>query len=259
MMNFKRWRHFHLLRREQISNSTWADLIAGVPLIARYASADRVKLRDLTWRFLLKKDIQGVGGLEMTDPMRLLIAAVSCVPILHLDLDWYARWVSLLVYPAGFLGRHEFMDEAGIMHDVAQPLSGESWLHGPVILSWENVANDAIGASGRNVVIHELAHKLDGLNGVVNGMPPLHRGMDWAVWTGAFTHAFEDLQGRLSAGRSLPIDGYGAEAPGEFFAVASETFFVKPTALYDAYPEVYWQLCRFYRQDPADLVCARAP
>ena len=116
------------------------------------------------------------------------------------------------------------MDGAGVMHDLGQPLSGESWLREPAILSWENAANDAIGTSVRNVVIHEAAHKLDGLNGVVTGMPPLHRGMDWAAWTAAFAHAFEDLQGCLAAGRSLPIDGYGAEAPGEFFAVASERF-----------------------------------
>jgi Mlc titration factor MtfA (ptsG expression regulator) len=258
MTIFKRWRYSHLLRSERIPNSIWAELIASVPLLARYGRADEIKLRDLAWRFLLRKDMQGVSGLEMTDPMRLLIAALFCVPILHLDLDWYAGWISILVYPAGFLARHEFMDEAGVMHDLGQPLSGESWLRGPVILSWENVANEAVGASVRNVVIHEAAHKLDGLNGVVNGMPPLHRGMDWAAWTAVFAHAFADLQGRLAAGRSLPIDGYGAQAPGEFFAVASETFFVKPAVLYDAYPEVYWQLCRFYRQDPVDLVGARS-
>nr|MBS0021643.1 zinc-dependent peptidase [Gammaproteobacteria bacterium] len=257
MISLRRWRHCYRLRRERISNSMWNELAAGAPLIAQYAGADRTKLRRLTERFMLKKDIRGVGGLEMTDPMRLLIAASSCVPILHLDLDWYLGWVSVLVYPAGFVVHHEFMDEAGVMHDLVQPLSGESWLRGPVILSWEDVAHDAIGASGRNLVIHELAHKLDALNGVVNGMPPLHRGMDRAAWTAAFADAFNDLQGRVLEGRLLPIDGYGAEAPGEFFAVASEALFVKPVALYHAYPEVYRQMCRFYRQDPADWVRSR--
>lgn len=258
MISLRRWGHFHGLQRERIPNSAWAELIAATPLIARYASADRAKLRNLTWRFLRKKDIRGVGGLEMTDRMRFLIAALSCVPVLHLGLDWYAGWISILVYPAGFLARQEFMDEAGVMHDVVWPLSGESWLRGPVILSWEDVANDAIGTSGRNLVIHELAHKLDALNGVVNGMPPLHHGMDRAAWTAALAHAFEDLQDRVSEGRSLPIDGYATEAPGEFFAVASEALFVKPQALYNAYPEVYRQLCRFYRQDPADFLCSWA-
>jgi Mlc titration factor MtfA (ptsG expression regulator) len=212
-----------------------------------------VKLRRLTWRFVGKKDIRGVGGLEMTDPMRFLISALACIPIFRLDLNWYAGWISVLVYPSGFMARHEFMDEAGVTHDVVEPLSGESWLRGPVILSWEDVINDAIGASGRNLVIHELAHKLDALNGAVNGMPPLPRGMDRAAWTSAFEQAFEDLQQRVSKGGALPIDGYGAEAPGEFFAVASESLFVNPVSLYNAYPQVYCQLCRFYRQDPAGL------
>ena len=257
MLSLRRWWRLHVRRRDRIADSTWAELTAGVPVVARYGATDRAKLRDLTSRFLLKKDIRGVGGLEMTDPIRRLIAVLSCVPILHLDLDWYAGWVSILVYPADFLVRHEFVDEAGVVHDARRPLSGESWLRGPVILSWEHVANDALDASGRNVVIHELAHKLDALNGVVNGMPPLHYGMDRAAWTAAFAHAFDDLQGRLTEGRSLPIDGYGAEAPGEFFAVASETFFVKPAVLYDAYPEVYRQLCLFYRQDPAAVGLSR--
>ncbi len=251
MMSFRRWRHFHLLRRERIADSIWAELTGGFPVIARYAGADGLKLRELTWRFLLKKDIRGAGGLEMTDPMRFLIAALSCVPILYLGLDWYAGWLSILVYPGTFLTHHQHRDEAGVIHDVVRPLSGESWLRGPVILSWENVANDAMVAPGRNVVIHELAHKLDALNGVVNGMPPLHYGMNRAAWTAAFARAFDDLQGRLSEGRSLPIDGYAAEAPGEFFAVATEAFFVEPMTLHQAYPEVYRQLCRFYRQDPA--------
>lgn len=257
MISLRRWRHIYRWRRERISNLMWNELIVDVPLIARYAGADRAKLRRLAWRFLLRKEIQGVGGLAMTDPMRFLIAALSCVPILYLDLDWYVGWISVLVYPAGFVAHHEFMDEAGVIHDVVQPLSGESWLRGPVILSWQDVANDASGASERNLVIHELAHKLDALNGAVNGMPPLHRGMDRAAWTAAFADAFKDLQERVSEGRPLPIDGYGAEAPGEFFAVASEALFVKPVALYNAYPEVYRQLCCFYRQDPAGLARSR--
>jgi Mlc titration factor MtfA (ptsG expression regulator) len=246
--------YIHGLRRERIPKSVWAELSAATPLVARYTGADQAKLRNLTWRFLRKKEIRGVGGLQMTGRMRFLIAALACVPVLHLGLGWYAGWISILVYPAGFLARQEFMDEAGVMHDVVWPLSGEAWLRGPVILSWEDVANDTSGTAGRNLVIHELAHKLDALNGVVNGMPPLHRGMDRAAWTAAFAHAYEDLQQRVSEGRWLPVDEYGAEAPGEFFAIASEALFVKPVVLHNAYPEVYRQLCRFYRQDPADFL-----
>ena len=115
------------------------------------------------------------------------------------------------------------------------------------MLSWEDVA-----ASGRlegyNVVIHEMAHKLDMLNGDANGFPPLHADMDSATWYRVFSEAFEDLDARVEAGEETEIDEYAAEEPGEFFAVTSEYFFEAPDVLGECYPKVYAELRAFYRQ-----------
>ena len=101
--------------------------------------------------------------------MRVIIAAQACILILNLDLDYYDGWVEIIVYPGEFIRDYEYVDEAGIVHHASEPASGESWLGGPVILSWEDAAAEA--GIGYNVVIHEFAHKLDMLNGVPTDFP----------------------------------------------------------------------------------------
>ena len=142
------------------------------------------------------------------------------------------------------------MDEDGVAHHVREPMSGESWLTGPVILSWADTEQADTG-SGYNVVIHEFAHKLDMLNGDANGFPPLHADMSRAAWSGAFEAAYADFCERVDRRRHSRIDAYAAENPAEFFAVLSEAFFEIPVAVRGEYPEVYRQLAAFYRQDPA--------
>ena len=107
---------------------------------------------------------------------------------------------------------------------------------------------DAWGVT--DLVTHELAHKLDMLNGPANGFPPLHRTMNRHAWTDAFSRAYTDLRQRIARGDFAALDPYGATNPAEFFAVASETFFAAPQALHAHYPQLYQQLCAFYRQQP---------
>jgi Mlc titration factor MtfA (ptsG expression regulator) len=118
-----------------------------------------------------------------------------------------------------------------------------------VILSWAEI--ERIGqAPGRNVVIHEMAHKLDMLNGDANGFPPLHRRMNRRDWSRVFTQAWDRLHEARAAGEALPIDDYGLTSPAEFFAVLSEQFFEQPRVLHEELPNVFRQLVGFYRQHP---------
>jgi len=199
--------------------------------------------------FLHEKQFSAAGGLVLTDEMRVMMAAQACVLILNLDLDYYDDWVEIIVYPDEFVPEHEYMDEAGIVHRVRAPLSGESWPHGPVILSWADAAGGE-AAHGCSVVIHEFAHKLDMCNGEANGFPPLHADMRRSAWSTAFSAAYEDFCARVDAGEDTAIDPYAAENPAEFFAVMSEVFFTAPHTVQKTYPAVYRQLALFYRQDP---------
>ena len=154
------------------------------------------------------------------------------------------------MYPDEFVAEYDYVDEAGVSHHVEEPMSGESWDRGPVILSWAD-AEEAGRGQSYNVVIHEFAHKLDMLNGGPNGFPPLHADMQRASWADAWSAAYADFCRKLDQGYELDIDDYAAESPAEFFAVMSEAFFESPASVRATYPDVYEQLTRFYRQDPA--------
>jgi MtfA peptidase len=204
------------------------------------------KLRELALLFLAEKEFSGAHGLEVTDAMRVSIAAQACLPVLELGLDWYAGFSGIVVYPGDFRVRRTETDEDGVVHEWDDALAGEAMPGGPVVLSWDATANDP----GMNVVIHEFAHKLDMLNGEADGLPPLHAGMDRAAWAAAFREAYEGFCDAVERGKDTWLDPYAAEHASEFFAVISEAFFEDPAETRRRYPEVYDQLKLFYRQDP---------
>jgi MtfA peptidase len=248
---FSRWRHARRRKGRHLGYGTpdWATAWDSLPLLAGLSAEESGRLRELAIRFLRDKRLEPVQGLELSSPMRLLVALQACLPILELGLDWYRGWYALVLYPAEFLTEHEQMDEQGLVWTQAEVRSGESWDQGPVILSWADVECGR-ERDGYNVVIHELAHKLDLRDGAVNGRPPLHPGMSGPEWTRVFSAAFDDLCRRDASGEETPIDPYACESPAEFFAVVSEAFFEIPDLLEGEYPEVYRQLRAFYRQDP---------
>lgn len=248
---FRSLRRKRLLAHNSIPDPAWRALLATAPPLRRLDPAQQARLRELTLLFLHEKRIEPAGGLELTDAMRLRIAALAALPVLDLGLDCYEGFVSVIVYPGEFVVRNrEEVDEAGVVHTADDVLSGEAWERGPVVLGWTDV--DASGrGDGYNVVIHEFAHKLDALDGATNGIPPLHRTMRTRSWTEAFQQAYDRLLAELDRGEDTWLDPYAAESPAEFFAVCAEMFFELPDAFAARYPEVYAQLAAYFRQDPA--------
>lgn len=244
------WRRARILKQSPFGDALWCAGALHYPFISLLPPTEATRLRDWATLFLHEKAVHGAGGLDLRDEMRVAIAAQACMLILNLDLDWYRGWHEVIVYPDEFVAEYEYVDEDGVTHAVREPMSGESWLQGPVILSWADAAEGAQG-SGYNVVIHEFAHKLDMLNGDANGFPPLHAGMDPQRWSRLFTAAFDDFCRRVDAGEHTEIDPYAAQHPSEFFAVLSEAFFDTPLVVLSCYPDVYRELVSFYRQDPA--------
>jgi Mlc titration factor MtfA (ptsG expression regulator) len=249
MYSLREWRRRRLLRQFPLADELWSEVTAGLPVLDGLDDRERERLRALATIFLQEKTFEPVQGLEMTPRMRLCIAAQASLPVLHLGLDWLRGWSAVIVYPGEFVHRREEVDEAGIVHEWDEVRGGESWEYGPVILSWADVSASG-QRDGYNVVIHELAHKLDMLNGEPNGFPPLPRRMDVHEWNRVFSAAYADLNSRLDGGEDTSLDPYAAEHPAEFFAVLSEYFFETPRLVQDAYPAVYAQLRAFYRQDP---------
>jgi Mlc titration factor MtfA (ptsG expression regulator) len=244
----RNWRIRRIVARHPIAERPWQGALKRCNPARRLGASDQATLRVLATLFLDRKSLEPVTGLEPDEGGRVLLATHARVPILKL-LDWYDGWHSIIVYPDAFIPHRQQVDAAGVVHQTNTPLAGEAWGRGPVILSWANVLNIA-QKPGHNVVIHEMAHKLDMLNGDANGFPPMHRRMDRHVWWQVFSSTWDRLQEEHRKGVDLPIDRYGLESPAEFFAVASEQFFEAPAALLQHSPEVYRQLTQFYRQHP---------
>jgi len=232
------WRRKRVLAKHRMDDALWPRL--------KFLPRSQ-KLKELALLFLAEKQFTPVHGLQLTDAMRVSIAAQACLPILELGLDWYSGWKGVVVYPGDFRVRRTEMDEDGVVHEWDDELAGEAMPGGPVVLSWDAAAHDPY----MNVVIHEFAHKLDMLDGVADGRPPLHPGMDARAWRKAFDDAFQGLCDMLERGRDTWLDPYAGEHPSEFFAVISEAFFEDPRETRRRYPDVYQQLKLFYRQDPA--------
>jgi hypothetical protein len=236
------WRRRRVLARHRIDDALWHTATRKLAFLPQGG-----KLRELALLFLAEKQFEGAHGLEVSDAMRVSIAAQACLPVLELGLDWYAGWTGIVVYPGDFRVRREIVDEHGVVHEWDDDLAGEAMPGGPVVLSWDAAAHDA----QMNVVIHEFVHKLDMLNGEADGVPPLHVGMDRKRWIAVFAEAYEGFCDALERRSDTWLDPYAAEHPSEFFAVISEAFFREPRETRRRYPDVYDQLKLFYRQDPA--------
>lgn len=235
-----------------VGDAAWADVLESMEVLHGLPPEDAVALRALVESFLAEKEFVGAAGLDVSPEMALWVAAQACLPVLRLGMSSYKGWVSVILYPGEFVPEREFVDEAGVVHCWREPMMGEAWQRGPLVLSWADAQRTGEG-DGVNVVIHECAHKLDMLNGGdANGFPPLHAGMSAMEWSDVFGQSYEHFVRLADGGVHTEIDPYAAESPGEFFAVMSEAFFEIPHVLVRRYPAVYEQLARFYLQNPAD-------
>ena len=236
------WRRRRVLRRHRIDDALWQRATGALRFLPRTP-----KLRELALLFLAEKQLIGAHGLDVTDAMRVSIAAQACLPVLELGLDWYAGFTGIVVYPGDFRVRRTEVDEDGVVHEWDDELAGEAMPGGPVVLSWDAAAHDL----QMNVVIHEFVHKLDMLSGAADGVPPLHAGMSRKAWLKALEDAYQGFCDAVERGQDTWLDPYAAEHPSEFFAVISEAFFTEPAETRRRYPDLFDQLKLFYRQDPA--------
>ncbi len=251
MFGLRAWRRRRFLARQRLPAAEWAAAQERLPLLGGLAAAERDRLGALALLFLREKAIEGAGGFRPTPAMVLDIALLASLPVMNLGIEWLEGWISLVLYADEFVVEHEEMDEMGVVHRFREARAGETWARGPLILSWRDVAASR-ALDGYNVVLHEVAHKLDAGDGSINGMPPLHRDMAPTQWAATLQAAFDALALQVAMdARSAALDPYALNAPAEFFAVASETFFERPNHLRGVFPQLYEQLSRFYRQDPA--------
>jgi len=235
---------------QTIAPDLWRDIRAAVPWVAALDPERDARLAQLAARFLHEKAITPVGELVLDDRDRGLLAAACCLPLLEFGAAGLRGWSQLIVYPEAFRVNRTHVDAAGVLHQWEDELVGESWDSGPLILSWADVLADCDDPhAGFCVAVHEMAHKIDVLDGELDGTPPLP-GPWQRGWARDFQAAYDAFVEEVEAGRDTAIDPYAAEAPEEFFAVASEYHFSDPRLLRAAMPRVAAHLERFYGLSP---------
>jgi Mlc titration factor MtfA (ptsG expression regulator) len=255
-----------VLRRRAIPDDLWKRTLVRHPFLRRRSPEDMAELRRLTSLFLDRKEFSTAAGLRLSDMMAVTVAAQAVLPVLHLGLARYDGFVGIVLHADAVRAPREQADEDGVVHAWEEPLAGEAMQGGPLMLSWRDVRLGGHRGSGPayNVVIHEFAHVLDMEDGLADGVPVLPAELSSVEWAQALQTAYLQFQQRLGqeAGADTrsgegpkhgagALDPYAATGPEEFFAVASESFFVTPRALQAQHPGLYDVFRRFYRQDPA--------
>lgn len=247
------------LASHALPDDEWNAALHELPFLDHYDATSLARLRELTTLFLVEKSIvsgatSGEHLLVVTPHMRILIAVQACLLILGRGASVmaamadYDGWENVVVYPGDFPRTYDFEDEAGVVHRLDEPIAGESWHGGPVLLSWPAV-EAGYDESGMALVIHEFAHKIDMLNGEVDGIPPL-AGAAREAFRREVRAAYADFCRRVDEGEDTAIDPYAAELIDEFFAVSCEVFFAEPELLRAEYPAYFSQLQSYFCVDP---------
>lgn len=239
------------LRETPLSEAQWSVLDDAIPMLRGLGEEARARLAGLVQIFLDEKHFEGGRGFEVTEDMKLIIAAEACLLLTHRSEEVpYPELVNVIVYEDAWRTKKRQHMGGGVTLESDGANLGESWSVDTVILSWLRVERDALnGRDGHNVALHEFAHQLDAEDGAVDGAPQLPSRARYASWSRVFSAEFEALR----AGEASDIDDYGAESPPEFFAVVTEQFFEAPHALERNHPELFAELAKFYGFDPRAL------
>lgn len=223
-----------------------------LPMIGRLPNEHKEELFGKMRVFLAEKKFEGCGGQEITEEVKVTIAAQACMLLLGREIKIYPKLKTILVYPHPYQGGQKGM--FGGNNGQGARL-GESWNCGVVVLSWDSVMGDARSfEDGHNVTFHEFAHQLDQEDGAADGAPILEKRSAYATWAHVFNREYKALARLTGRGGKDIMDRYGATNPAEFFAVATETFFEKPRQLKDRHPELYEKLQYYYKVDPLDWI-----
>ena len=249
---FKRPRRRNL-RGQPIPPGWRSTLTRNLPVFRRLPPEDQTELLGHVQVFLAEKRFEGCGGLELTDEIRLTIAAQACLLLLHRETDYYPQLSTILVYPSTYIAQGERHIEGPIWEEGGENLLGHTARRlGVIVLAWDAAKRGATHPSdGQNVVLHEFAHQLDFEDYSTDGAPALATRAEYLAWARVMSGEFKALRAAEETGTPTVLDTYGATNPAEFFAVATEAFFERPRALRARHPELYAELGRFFRQDPA--------
>ena len=249
---FKKRRRRKLLV-QQFPEEWLAYLNRNVRFYDRLAEHEQAKLRDDLRILVAEKYWEGCKGFVVTDEVKVTIAAQAALLTIGMEEEYFDNVKSILVYPTAYIAEENMVSPGGVVREGGSAREGEAWFRGPVILSWDDVIKGGRDVDdGRNLVLHEFAHKLDmQTGGDVNGTPPLKSRAEYVQWQAILNEEYNRLRHACRQGRFTLLDCYGATDVAEFFAVATECFFEQAEEMNQEYPALYQMLSNYYHQNPA--------
>ena len=246
-------------RRDKLMRAPFPDDWKGhieknIPLYNRLPDDLKEQLGGLVNVFCSEKTFKGCQDLEMTDEIRVTIAAQACMLLLNRKTKFFKKLKTIYVYPHTYVAKQTSYDGVMVIEGRSVRL-GESWQNGPVVLAWDSVMGGARNIhDGRNVVMHEFSHQLDQEDGAADGAPILDSRSSYITWAGVLSAEYESLCTKTRKHRRSAMNKYGATNPAEFFAVITEAFFEKPKQMQRKHPELYDELKSYYKVDPIEWV-----
>lgn len=240
--------------KQRLFSPLWAAILENNIAIYRHLSAEqRRRLQGHVQVFLAEKQFIGCNGLQITEEIRVVIAAIACLLLLNEQGNYFPKLRSILVYPSAYWVTETVANGDFVVEERRVARLGESWTTDQVVLAWEQIKHDTANwQDGHNVVLHEFAHQLDQAEGRATGVPVLSKAADYRLWAQVMTQEYQQLCQDVQQGAKTVIDRYGATNPAEFFAVVTETFFEKPRLLLKRHPALYQLLLQFYQLNPVD-------
>jgi Mlc titration factor MtfA (ptsG expression regulator) len=239
---------FH--RRKGLSDD-WSHIAeSSLAAWGSFAADEQAQLAEIADWLVRHKHWEAAHGFELSDEILTVLALTAAVLVLGLDTDYYREVSAIVVFPTTIMSRGEYAGPVrGTVTDGVVPVLGQAHdRRGAILIAWDEARDAALyPGHGHNVVFHEFAHKLDMLDDVTDGTPPLPKEQ-LARWVAVCTEVYESLQ---SGAARPPLDPYAATNPAEFFAVATEAFLDASVALETHERDLYEVLGAFYNQDPA--------
>lgn len=248
---YRRIKRKHLLAKP--FPEEWKKIVQkNVPLYNRLPDSLKQQLHGLVNVFTAEKNFEGCGGLEITDEIKITIAAQASMLLLNRKAHYFPKLHTILVYPHTYTAR-TVSSNGTVTIDGQSVRLGESWQNGPVVLAWDSITGGVRNIDdAQNVVLHEFAHQLDQEDGSADGAPILEHRSSYVAWARVLSKEYEALKKKKH--RRSVMSKYGATNPAEFFAVATETFFEKPEQMKKKHPELYDELKNYYKLDPVEWV-----
>ncbi len=242
---WNRWRRRRLLaqtRSEQFER--WSE--QHVRPWHRLSPSQQLHLQQTAWILFHERRFEATRGLELTDEMKWIVVSNAALMLLGVSDYYFEGVVTILIQPESFVLPQR--DRWTVTHVAS---AGAAWQHGPLVFSWSDCQTGSpLRRHGRNVIIHEFAHHLDGLDGEMGGSIHWPTTEMTEQWDTLLANELATMQAKLNAGHRTFLDPYAATNPAEFFAVASEYFFEEPAGLWTHHREVFEMLTKFYHLDP---------